>query len=92
MLAHLIPAGAPRGPRAEQAAEMLRRVRPRDLADKTMRGLVVDLVAEVLQLDRPITKAASDIEEVVVESCSTLTERSAIRGRCGDDPCLYGSC
>jgi hypothetical protein len=30
LLAHLIPAGAPRGLTADRAAEMLRRIRPRD--------------------------------------------------------------
>ncbi|MDV6277847.1 transposase [Rhodococcus erythropolis] len=78
VLTHLIPAGAPRGLSADRAAEMLRRVRPRDLAGKTLRGLAVDLVAEVRQLDRRITKAASDIGEAVAESGSTLTELCGI--------------
>ena len=75
---HLIPAGAPRGLSADGAAEMLLRVRPRDLAGKTMRGLAVDLVAEVRQLDRRIAKAAGDIEAAVVESGSSLTELCGI--------------
>lgn len=61
---------------ADGAAEMLRRVRPRDLAGNPMRGLAVDLVAEVRQLDRRIAKAVGDIEEAVVESGSTLIERA----------------
>ncbi|WP_254923084.1 hypothetical protein [Rhodococcus sp. OK302] len=47
---------------------------PRDLAGKTMRGLAVDLVAEVRQLDRRIAKAVGDVEAAVVESGSSLTE------------------
>ena len=77
VLTPLIPAGAPRGLSADRAAEMWRRVRPRDLAGKTMRGLAVDLVAEIRQLDRRIAKAASDIEAVVIESGTSLT------GLCG---------
>ncbi|MDV6271462.1 IS110 family RNA-guided transposase [Rhodococcus globerulus] len=78
VLTHLIPAGAPRSLSANQAAAMLRRVRPRDLAGKTMRGLAVDLVAEVRQLDRRIAKAAGDIEAAVVESGTSLTELCGI--------------
>lgn len=87
VLTHLIPADAPRGLSADGVAEMLRRVRPRDLAGKTMRGLAVDLVAEVRQLDRRIAKAVGDIEAAVVESGSSLT--SAVRDRGserGQDP------
>ncbi|MFD6061334.1 hypothetical protein [Rhodococcus wratislaviensis] len=68
VLTHLIPAGAPRGLSAVRAAEMLRRGRPRDLAGKTIRGPVIDLVGEIRQLDRRIGKATSDIEASVTES------------------------
>ncbi|GAF46551.1 IS110 family transposase [Rhodococcus wratislaviensis] len=40
VLTHLIPAGAPRSLSADWAAEMLRRVRPREVAGKTLRGLL----------------------------------------------------
>ena len=43
---------------AERAAELLRGIRPRDAAGKTLRSLAADLVTEVRQLDRRITKAA----------------------------------
>lgn len=66
---------------------MLYRVRPRDLAGKTMRGLAFDLVAEVRQLDRRIAKAVGDIEAAVVESGSSLTELCGIGVlKCGQDP------
>ncbi|WP_413767600.1 IS110 family transposase [Rhodococcus pyridinivorans] len=78
VLTHLIAAGAPRGLTADQAANMLCRVRPRDIADRTLRGLAVDLVAEVRQLDRRISKATSDIESAVTESGSSLTELCGI--------------
>ncbi|WP_249353581.1 transposase [Rhodococcus sp. USK13] len=57
---------------------MLHRVRPHDVADRTLRGLAVDLVAEVRKLDRRSSKAASDIEAAVVESGSSLTELCGI--------------
>ncbi|MCX5042693.1 transposase [Aldersonia sp. NBC_00410] len=78
VLTHLIPAGAPRGLTADHAADMLRRVRPRDVTGKTLRSLAVDLVAEVRQLDRRIAKAASDIETAVAESGSSLTQLCGI--------------
>jgi transposase len=78
VLTHLIPAGAARGLSADRAADLLRGVRPRDIAGKTMRGLATDLVAEVRQLDRRITKATSDIEAAVIESGSGLTEHCGI--------------
>lgn len=72
---HALPGGLS----ADRAAEMLRRVRPRNLAVKTMRGLAVDLVAEVRQLDWRIAKAVGDIEAAVVESGTSLTR--AVRYR-----------
>lgn len=74
LLTHLTPAGAPRGLTADRAADILRQVRPRDHAYKTLRSLAVDLVAEIRQLDRRIAKAAGDIEAAVESSGSTLTE------------------
>jgi transposase len=65
VLAHLIDGGSEPNLTADHAAELLRRVRPRDAAVKTLRALVVDLVGEVRQLDRRITKAAEDIQTAV---------------------------
>lgn len=78
LLTHLIPAGAKRGLTADRAADILRQIRPRDHAAKTLRGLAVDLVAEIRQLDRRIAKAASNIEAAVDTSGSTLTELCGI--------------
>ncbi|SMG59182.1 Transposase IS116/IS110/IS902 family protein [Rhodococcus rhodochrous J3] len=78
VLTHLIPAGAARGLSADRAAEILRRVRPRDVAGTTLRSLAADLVAEVGQLDRRIDKAARDIEAAVAESGSSLTQLCGI--------------
>lgn len=78
VLTHLIPAGASRGLSADRAAEMLKRIRPRDVAGRTLRSLAADLVAEVRQLDRRIDKAARDIEAAVAESGSSLTQLCGI--------------
>ena len=63
---------------AERAAELLRGIRPRDAAGKTLRGLAADLVAEIRQLDRRIAKAAADIQTAVTDSGTTLTELCGI--------------
>ena len=63
---------------ADRAADILRQIRPREPAAKTLRGLAVDLVAEIRALDCRITKAAVDITAAVESSGSTLTELSGI--------------
>lgn len=78
LLTHLTPAGAPRGLTADRAADILRQIRPREPAAKTLRSLAVDLVAEIRALDRRITKAAVDITAAVESSGTTLTELSGI--------------
>ncbi len=92
VLTRLVPAGAKRHLSADHAAEVLRGVRPRDPAAKTLRALAMDLVSEVRQLDRRIAKAANDIQMAVSASGATLTElhglgvltAGKILGRVGD--------
>ena len=78
VLTNLIPAGAQRDLTAERAAELLRGIRPRDTAGKTLRGLAADLISEIRQLDRRIAKAAADIQTAVTDSGTTLTELCGI--------------
>jgi transposase len=78
LLTHLTPAGATRGLTADRAADILRQIRPREPAAKTLRSLAADLVAEIRALDRRIAKAAADITAAVESSGSTLTELSGI--------------
>ncbi|UXA19080.1 IS110 family transposase [Mycobacterium sp. SMC-4] len=78
LLTHLTPSGAARGLTADRAADILRQVRPREPALKTLRSLAVDLVAEIRALDRRIAKAAGDIAAAVESSGTTLTELSGI--------------
>src|SRR4029078_12143875 len=70
----LSPAGAQRERTAERAAELLRGIRPRDTAGKTLRGLATDLISETRQLDARIAKAAADTQTAVTASGTTLTE------------------
>lgn len=78
LLTHLTPAGAPRGLTADRAADILRQIRSREPAAKTLRSLAVDLVAEIRHLDRRIAKAAADIAAAVESSGTTLTELCGI--------------
>ncbi|HEX2400703.1 MAG TPA: IS110 family transposase [Mycobacterium sp.] len=78
LLTHLTPAGATRGLTADRAADILRQIRPREPAAKTLRSLAADLVAEIRALDRRIAKAAADITAAVESSGTTLTELSGI--------------
>jgi len=78
VLTNLVPAGGPRELTADQAAALLRGIRPRDTAGRTLRGLAVDLVAEIRQLDRRIAKAAINIQNAVTGSGTTLTELCGI--------------
>jgi transposase len=78
LLTHLTPAGATRGLTADRAADILRQIRPREPAAKTLRSLAADLVAEIRALDRRIAKAAVDITAAVESSGTTLTELSGI--------------
>jgi len=78
VLTNLIPAGAQRDLTAERAAELLRGIRPRDTAGKTLRGLAADLISEMRQLDQRIAKAAADVQTAVTASGTTLTELCGI--------------
>src|SRR3546814_19744139 len=88
VLTHLIPGGASRDLNAERAAELLRTVRPRDTAGKTLRALAADLISELRGLDRRNDKAVNDIEIAVKTFGTTLTElhengRTVWKGKSG---------
>ncbi|SKH58593.1 transposase IS116/IS110/IS902 family protein [Mycobacteroides abscessus subsp. massiliense] len=74
ILTQLVPGGAKRNLTADQAAALLKGFRTYDTAAKTLRSLAVDLISEVRQLDRRITKAANDIQATVTASGTTLTD------------------
>ncbi|HTK62946.1 MAG TPA: transposase [Pseudonocardia sp.] len=74
LLTQLLPGGASRGLNAEDAAQMLRGIRPRAAGPATLRRLAVELLNEVRHLDRRITTTSSDITTAVAASNSTLTQ------------------
>jgi transposase len=73
VLTHLVPGGAARNLTADHATDLLRGLRVRDPAAKTLRAQATDLISEVRQLDRRIAKAANDIQTAVIASGTTLT-------------------
>jgi transposase len=73
-LMELIPAGAPRGLTAGRAKELLATIRPRDIAGRTRRQVSVDLVDDVMVLDRKLTAIESRIKEAVAATGTTLTD------------------
>ena len=77
VLTHLIPAGAQRDLTASKAAELLRGIRPRDTAGKTLRGLATDLVTEIRHLDRRIAK----IDTVRREVAAWQTRRDQLKNQ-----------
>lgn len=78
LLTKLVAAGAPARLTAEHATKLLRTVRPRTAALRTLRRLATDLIAEIRRLDRRITTANSEITAAVTETGSTLTELCGI--------------
>lgn len=78
LLTQLISGGAPRNLSADQAAQLLRTVRPRRSGLQTLRRLAVDLVAEIRHLDRRIAAAARDISATLEATGSTLAQLRGI--------------
>jgi transposase len=74
LLVRLIPAGAPTHLSADVAAALLRRVRPRDPVQTTLRALAVEMVAEIRYLDRRISTAGAQITTMITAAGSTLTD------------------
>ena len=78
LLTQLLPAGAPRNLNTDQAAQLLRTVRPRSVGPRTLRRLAVDLIAAIRHLDRRIAAANTEISAAVTASGSTLPELRGI--------------
>jgi transposase len=78
LLARLLPGGAPRNLDADKAAQLLRSIRPREIGQRTLRQLAIELVAEIRHLDRRIGAANTKIADAVQASGSTLTDLPGI--------------
>ncbi|MCW2642051.1 MAG: family transposase [Dactylosporangium sp.] len=73
LLRDLLPGGAPTQLTADQAATLLRAVRPAGTAEQTRKQLARDLVADVRAVDARITDNTARMAEVVAATGSRLT-------------------
>ena len=74
MLMELIAAGAPKDLTATAAKALIATVRPRDVAGKTRRQVAVDLIDDVVVLDRKLKAVETRIGEAVDATGTTLTD------------------
>jgi transposase len=73
LLMELIPAGAPKDLTAAKAKALLATVRPRDVAGRTRRQLAVDLIDDVVVLDRKVKDVERRLAEAVAATGTSLT-------------------
>jgi len=78
LLRDLLPGGGPGQMSADQAAALLRTVRPVGAVEKVRKGLARDLVAEVRTLDKQLVANAADLETLVKAANSTLMHTPGI--------------
>jgi len=74
LLMELLPAGAARNLTAAKAKELLATVRPRDVAGKTRRQLAVDLIDDVIVLDRKLKDLLARMKTMVQATGTTITD------------------
>jgi transposase len=72
LLRELIPGGAPLRLTADQAAALLRRVRPATATDACRRDLARDLLADLRRLDRRLTDNESQLRDALAATGSGL--------------------
>lgn len=72
LLLELVPGGAKTFLSAAQAKTLLAGVRPRDLAGKTRRALAVELLEEIVLLDRKLKHSEQTLREAVAQTGSEL--------------------
>ena len=74
LLMELIPAGAGRNLTAKKAKALLATVRPRDVAGRTRRQLAVDLIEDLVGLDRKLNELDKRLKAAVAATGTTLTD------------------
>ena len=74
LLSELIPSGAPKRLSATKAKQLVGTVKPRDVAGRARRAMVVELIDDVTILDRKIKAVTKQIKEAVAASGTTLTD------------------
>jgi transposase len=78
LLLELLPGGAKKYLSADQAKALLATVRPRDVVGKTRRRLAVELISELVAIDKRIKTANRELHELIDATDSTLRELSGI--------------
>jgi len=78
LLMELIAAGAQRNLTAKKAKALLAKVRPRDIAGRTRRALAVDLVEELVGLDRRLSDLDKRLKTAVTATGTTLTDITGV--------------
>lgn len=74
LLRDLAPGGAPTQLTADQASELLRRVRPASVIDRTRKQLARDLIAEIRATDARLKANVEAINAVLAERATRLTD------------------
>jgi len=74
LLSELIPSGAPKRLSATKAKALIATVKPRDVAGRTRRAMVVDLIDDIVTLDRKLKAITKQITEAVEATGTTLTD------------------
>jgi transposase len=74
LLMELIPAGAPKNLTATKARALVATVRPRAVAAKARRAMVVDLIDDIAFLDRKLKAVDRQITESVAATGTTVTD------------------
>jgi len=78
LLLELLPGGAKTFLRADQARALLATIRPRDLVGRTRRRLASELIAELVQIDKKIKAANTELTDLVTASGSSLQDLNGI--------------
>lgn len=78
LLLELLPGGAKTFLTAPQARALLNTVRPRDLVDRTRRGIASELISELVQVDKKIKAANAELTDLVAATGSTLQDLNGI--------------
>ncbi|MEV2223601.1 transposase [Nocardia vinacea] len=78
LLLELLPGGAKKFLSAMQARKLVATVKPRDPAGKVRRRLAVELIGELEAIDRKIKAADKELQQLVTERGSTVTDLNGI--------------
>jgi transposase len=74
LLMELIPSGAAKGLSATKAKQLVATVRPRDVAGRTRRAMVVEMIDDVVVLDRKVKTVTKQIREAINATGTRLTD------------------